>query len=199
MKNFHPKLDKKTGRFLPIPPGEKPQKMEDVEKILGVKFEKDYKDLYLSEKMGQKLFARRWRVSNKNLIFGKNLRGGRRSWIQMLDLPLRNSLKPSIKSLSSKSHCELYNGVNCKENNCPLERAHWIENRKGGSSKSNNILNLCPNCHTKLDSGDSLTVKRARECILVREVRKLIDSEKSEASFRERLVELCEKILGARR
>lgn len=195
MKNFRPKLDRETGRFLPVPPGEKPSKMKEMEKKLGVKFEKDYKDLYLDCKMGQKLFARRWEVSSKSLIFSRNLPGSRRSWIQMLNLPFRDLKKyHNNGSRDSKFYCEL-----CKIKDISLDKAHWVENAKGGSSKSFNILNLCPNCHRKLDRGDGLIIDNARAVLLTREVRKLIDSEKDEMLLRKRLVELCEKILNARR
>ncbi|KKT22399.1 MAG: hypothetical protein UW06_C0011G0005 [Parcubacteria group bacterium GW2011_GWE1_43_8] len=194
MKNFYPKLDKKTGRFLPIPLGKKPQKMKDMEKVLHVKFEKDYKDFYLSEKMGQKLFARRWGASSKNLIFAKNLRGHRRSWVQMLDLPSRDKKFLNNKPKIVGSYCEL-----CGEKDCSLDKAHWVENAEKGSSKSFNILNLCPNCHRKLDRGDNLVTQNAKAILLTRETRKLINSEKDEKLLRQHLVELCEKILGARR
>ena len=194
MKNFYPKLDKKTGRFLPITLGKKPQKMKDMEKVLHVKFEKDYKDFYLSEKMGQKLFARRWGASSKNLIFAKNLRGHRRSWVQMLDLPSRDKKFLNNKPKIVGSYCEL-----CGEKDCSLDKAHWVENAEKGSSKSFNILNLCPNCHRKLDRGDNLVTQNAKAILLTRETRKLINSEKDEKLLRQHLVELCEKILGARR
>jgi len=89
MNKYYKKIDPKTGRFLPLKKGEKSEKMLKKEIELGIKFENDYKKLYLTGELSQRKFSRRWGAS-KNLIFGRNLRGGRRSWEQMLNLSSNN-------------------------------------------------------------------------------------------------------------
>ena len=89
MPQYNRETDPKTKQFLPIPKGEKPPKMKIMEKELGVNFEDDYREKYLNGDFGQKRFATRWRVK-KSQIFSRSMRGGRRSWIQMLDLSLKS-------------------------------------------------------------------------------------------------------------
>jgi len=76
------------GRFKPIPQGRKTPKMLEVEKKLGCTLEEDFYKYYGDKKWGQKRLAKRWGVG-RNLIFGKSLKGNRRSWTQMLNLPIR--------------------------------------------------------------------------------------------------------------
>src|SRR5215472_2196456 len=59
--------------------------MLEVEAMIGTTLEDDYRTQYLYGDLGQKRLANRWGVG-RPLIFG-DLRGGRRSWIQMLGLP----------------------------------------------------------------------------------------------------------------
>jgi len=73
---------------MPTPPGKKTPKMLEVEKKIGCSLEEDFNEYYIKKKWGQKRLAKKWRVG-RNLIFGKNLRGGRRSWSQMLDFHVR--------------------------------------------------------------------------------------------------------------
>lgn len=98
MTKYKLNLDSKTGQFLPIPKGQKPPKMIEMEKKLGLDFKQDFYENYFNGELGQKRFAQRWGVS-KNLIFANNLRGGRRSWVQILDLE-KKLLKLSIVIIS---------------------------------------------------------------------------------------------------
>lgn len=191
----YPNLNRKTGQFMPIPKGKKSPKMIDMETQLKVKFEDDYKERYLSGEIGQKRFSSRWNVSNKSLIFGRNLRGGRRSWVEMLNLPrLNTQLLDSAKTIVKRDAiCEV-----CEESNVSLDRAHWIENKDRGSAKSENILKLCPNCHRKLDRNDETIVETARGILLLREVQKLLNSKITREVTQKELVRLCRAIILSR-
>ena len=161
--------------------------MKEMEQILGMNFEDDYKEKYLNGELGQKRFADRWRVK-RSLIFSKSMRGGRRSWIQMLDLPLK-SHKPKEIIREENYSCEI-----CGETNISLDRAHWKENVKGGSTKVYNILNLCPNCHRRLDNGDIKIIEKGRKVLLFREVSKIFNSKITEDSPNE-LLKICEHVI----
>lgn len=191
MSKYSLNLDPKTGQFLPIPKGQKPPKMLDMEKKLGLDFEQDYYENYINGQLGQKRFAQRWGVS-KNLIFANNLRGGRRSWVKMLDLEKRSSQVIKNSFVSSIPSCEI-----CGEQ-MSLDSAHWKEYTKGGSMEANNILNLCPNCHRKLDRGDKDIVEKGREILLFREVQKIFNQRITEKTPKE-LLELCSRIILERR
>jgi hypothetical protein len=193
MNNPYRRIDKITGRFLPLAPGEKPPKMLRMEKLLGIKFERDYKELYLTGKLGQKRFANRWYVGNRSLIFSRSMRGGRRSWAEMLGLPLLNS-PASVPEDTRKLACEI-----CGETEVPLDNAHWVENKDGGSTKSYNILKLCPNCHRKLDRGDSGTTELARAALLLRVSRKILNNRDADTNIRKELLMRVEPIILNRR
>jgi hypothetical protein len=191
MSKYTPKLDPKTGQFIPIPKGEKPPKMKVMEEKLDLDFIEDYKKNYLNGDLGQKRFARRWGVS-KNQIFANNLRGGRRSWFQMLGLEKKGvSTKQKSEEIEIKG-CEI-----CGEK-MPLERAHWKEYAKGGSAKAENILNLCPNCHTKLDGGNKDITEKGREILLFRETQKILDGKITNETPK-KLLDLCTQIISERR
>jgi 5-methylcytosine-specific restriction endonuclease McrA len=183
-------FDRKTGRFLRLPPGAKPPKMIEMEGVLGVSFEDDYREHYLSGKMGQKVFARRWK-STKNQIFAAGPSTNRRCWTVLLDLPRRGGgEKPRAVSVRSLS-CEI-----CGVSDVHLDRAHWIANADGGSAKRDNILNLCPNCHRKLDvQGDKNTILQARLTLLLREVRTLLATEKDEHELKQQLFAICKSVI----
>jgi hypothetical protein len=99
--NLHPQ----TGRFLATPAGQKTDKMLREENRLGCNFEDDYKEKILEGDWGQKRFSTRWNVTHKELIFGRNLRGGRRSWVQMLNLPYREGVSEVI--VPKEKSCEV--------------------------------------------------------------------------------------------
>lgn len=191
MSKYPLNLDPNTGQFLPIPKGQKPPKMLDMEKKLGLDFKQDYFDNYLNGNLGQKRFAQRWGVS-KNLIFANNLRGGRRSWVQMLDLEKKNTQVTENSFASIIPRCEI-----CGEK-VSLDGAHWKEHTKGGSTKADNILKLCPNCHRKLDRGDKETVEKGREILLFRESQKIFSQKITEKTQKE-LLDLCSRIILERR
>jgi hypothetical protein len=178
------------GRFTPTPSGKKTPKMLEVERKLGCSLEEDFYEYHIKKGWGQKRIANKWGVK-RNLIFAKNLRGGRRSWSQMLNLPVRRL--ESEKTAPSKRRaetCEI-----CSESEVALVRAHWVGNADGGSSRSFNILKLCPNCHSKLDGGDPETTKKAQQVLLFREVKKIVEDGGDIDSKRKRLVEICRAIL----
>src|SRR5215813_7546878 len=77
----------KSTQFKRTPDGVKTKRMLEVEDKIGTTLEDDYINQYLYGDLGQKRLANRWEVG-RALIFG-DLRGGRRSWIQMLGLPKR--------------------------------------------------------------------------------------------------------------
>ena len=191
MTKYTPQLDEETGQFIPVPRGEKPPKMKDMEEKLDMDFIEDYKKNYLNGELGQKRFAQRWGVS-RNLIFANNLRGGRRSWVQMLDLEKRgDSTRQKNKEVETKG-CEI-----CGEK-VSLDKAHWKEHTKGGNTKAENILNLCPNCHRKLDRGDKDTREKGREVLLFREARKIFDKKVTEKTPKQ-FLDLCTQIILERR
>jgi len=191
MTKYQLNLDSKTGQFLPIPKGQKPPKMIEMEKKLGLDFKQDFYDNYFNGELGQKRFAQRWGVS-KNLIFANNLRGGRRSWVQMLDLEKKDTQFVDNHHISHTPCCEI-----CEEQ-VSLDAAHWKENTKGGSTKSDNILKLCPNCHRKLDRGDKDTIEKGREILLFRETQKIFNQKITERTSTE-LLDLCSRIILERR
>lgn len=191
MTKYKLNLDSKTGQFLPIPKGQKPPKMIEMEKKLGLDFKQDFYENYFNGELGQKRFAQRWGVS-KNLIFANNLRGGRRSWVQILDLEKKITQIVDSHHISHTPSCEI-----CGEQ-VSLDAAHWKENTKGGSTKSNNILKLCPNCHRKLDRGDKDTIEKGREILLFRETQKIFNKKITERTSTE-LLDLCSRIILERR
>jgi hypothetical protein len=85
-----------TGQFLPTPKGQKTPKMKEVERHLGRTLEEDFHEYHLEKGWGQKRIANRWGVP-RNLIFSTSTRGGRRSWVTMLDLPVRRLEKDVIR------------------------------------------------------------------------------------------------------
>jgi 5-methylcytosine-specific restriction endonuclease McrA len=178
------------GRFLPTPRGKKTAKMIEIEKKLGKTLEEDFDDFYVKRKWGQKRLANRWGVP-RNLIFAKNLRGKRRSWSQMLNLPVRLLEKEKLGEEKIQDQgCEI-----CLETDIALDRAHWVAASKGGSNRTYNILNLCPNCHRKLDNEDEKTVRQAKETLLFREVKKIIQNHPDTQLSKKKLRRLCEAII----
>jgi len=165
--------------------------MKEMEKVLGLIFEDDYNEKYLKGNLGQKRFANRWGVT-KNQIFANKMRGGRRSWVQMLDLEKKSKIKVEQETSHAKG-CEI-----CGEKDISLDRAHWKENVKGGSSRAFNILNLCPNCHRKLDRKDREITEKGRRVLLFREVKKIFENKITEETPQE-LLSICEHIISNRK
>ena len=182
-----------TGQFIATPEGEKTPKMLEVEERLGRTLEKDFQEYYIEKRWGQKRLANRWQVQ-RALIFGTNLRGGRRSWSQMLNLSVRreDGKVASRKAESiSQSKCEI-----CNEYEIALDNAHWVSDRDGGSSASNNILHLCPNCHRKLDRHNSAITEKARQILLFREARRILETRKDTEAKQRKLLQICEGIIN---
>jgi hypothetical protein len=182
-------LDPVSGRFLPTPTGEKTEKMLQEELRLGVKFEDDYKEKIIEGDWGQKKFSHRWNIRNKALIFGKNQRGGRRSWIQILNLPSYPGSTESTPVGIVLKGCE-----RCGITDITLEGAHWIWDKDGGPNTWYNIVDLCPNCHTLLDSGDINITEDVKEILLLRVTRKLLEKSDSIA-LRKDLLKYCKMII----
>jgi hypothetical protein len=181
-------LDPITGRFVSTPRGQKTEKMRQEETRLGVKFEDDYFEKVMNGDWGQKRFSKRWHVGNKSLIFGK-LHDGRRSWIEMLDLPSYRQNAAVQKERSNTKGC-----ARCGTADVFLEKAHWIPRRYGGPDSWWNLIDLCPTCHTRLDNDDKQVVRDIEEIALVKAVRRLLE-QKDELAVRKQLVDICTAIV----
>ena len=179
----------KSTQFKATPAGVKTPRMLVAEKKIGATLEEDYLNNYLTGKLGQKRLASRWGVG-RNLIFGGG-RGKRRNWVQMLNLPLRGE-KPTQVTAPRSSSCEI-----CGISDLPLEGAHWVPAREGGSSKSYNILKLCPNCHTLLDNVENeKIVLRSRQVLLTRAAEQLLNSTSvRDEEFQKSFVDICKSII----
>ena len=185
----------KTGQFRPTPIGQKTPKMLEVEAHLGQTLEDDFCQYYIKKRWGQKKLANRWGVG-RNLIFRTNLPSGRRSWCKMLNLDVRRLRgdNTSIASSSkSKPTCEICNAFDEFHH-----KAHWIARRNGGGTRNHNILRLCPNCHGKLDADDPATITQAREVLLFREAKRIIQTGVDSKAKRHELVKVCEAIITRR-
>jgi hypothetical protein len=164
-----------------------------MEKILGTTFENDYKKFYLSGKLGQKRFAKRWGCS-KGLIFDNNLRGGKRSWTQMLNLQKRSGVITDKADIRTRLQCE-----NCNIEILSLDGAHWVERVNGGSEDSSNIAKLCPNCHRMLDRNHSKTIESVRKALLYRVSKSIIEKGGKKEKMMKELVEKITPIILHRR
>ena len=181
----------KTGQFLPTPKGQKTRKMLEVEQELGRTLEEDFREYHIEKRWGQKRIADRWGVP-RGLIFSNNLRSRRRCWATMLNLPVRRlEQQADLQSRASdrKLTCEVCGRL---EN---LEAAHWIRHAEGGGRQSFNILRLCPNCHRKLDRDDPITTERAKEILLFREAKRIIEKGQGSNAKLKELVRVCEAII----
>ncbi len=183
------KLDSKSGRFLPTPKGQKTPKMLEVERRLGKTLEKDFSEKHHKQGWGQKRISQSWGVP-RGLVFSLNMRGGRRSWAQMLGLKVRRVNENAPSAMKGLKGCEI-----CGKSDATIERAHWIANRDGGDATSSNIVLLCPNHHTVLDRDDKKITDQVREILLFREVKKLTEGKISEPALRKKLYRLSEQII----
>lgn len=181
----------KDGKFKKIPDGQKTPKMLEVEKKIGKTLEQDYKEMYLSGKIGQKRLAQRWGVP-RGLIFCETMRENRKCWVQKLNLSKLDgsALQISKKTILQKG-CEI-----CGECRVFLDDAHWIAHAKGGGKERSNILKLCPNCHRLLDSNDPEIIKKGQKILLYREVEKIINSNEIAENKHEQLWILCNNIFS---
>jgi hypothetical protein len=180
----------KRTQFKRMPDGAKTERMLQVEKKIGRTLEEDYAVHYLNGSWGQKRLANHWGVA-RNQIFGQ-LRGGRRNWVQMLGLSVKGSDLPKAARDRTSHKCEI-----CGATEVPLEGAHWIAARSGGSTLRDNILRLCPNCHTRLDLMDHApTMQRAREVLLLRAAEAfLATTSLRDEDVQRRFLALCKRII----
>jgi hypothetical protein len=186
-------MSSKKTQFKRTPEGEKTARMLEVEKRIGRTLEEDCAEFYRpgTKGHGQKALANRWGVTRQQ-IFGK-LDPGRRNWAEMLKLLIKGSTGAKEQSRLSR-RCEI-----CGTDDVTLERAHWIPRRNGGSQRADNILKLCPNCHTRLDQGKSLIWKQAKEALLLRAADAFLQSTtKRDETMRRRFHDLCVGILEGR-
>jgi hypothetical protein len=108
----------------------------------------------------------------------------------MLGLPARRQSSGKDSQIISLAACQV-----CGANDVELDEAHWLAARAGGSTKSYNILKLCPSCHRKLDRDDPVTTELCKEKLLFREVKKMVEDN---AATPKRLRSLIEAILYRR-
>jgi HNH endonuclease len=180
------------GQFLATPKGEKTARMLAVERRIGRTLEEDFREYHLEKGWGQKRIAARWGVQ-RNLVFSTGLRGGRRCWAEMLDLPVKRLNEQQAAATTKRNHamaCEL-----CGEFKDYLGAAHWISNKDGGGTQRFNILRLCPNCHRKLDRDDPVITEHAREALLFREAKRIIETGQDSAAKKKELFSVCSAIV----
>ena len=176
--------------FKHTPTGKKTARMLQVEARLGRTLEEDYREHYLEKGWGQKRLADRWGVK-RNTVFESSERNRSRGWVEMLGLPVRRVEDVAPPTPPARPACEA-----CGENSVPLERAHWVESSKGGRASPDNIVLLCPNCHTRLDQlCDPVTTERVRAVLLYRAAKTLLAAGECTA---EQFLALCKRVLGAR-
>jgi hypothetical protein len=184
------RIDRRTGRFLPTPPGTKTKKMLEVERRLGRTLEEDYQEYYIERRWGQKLMADRWGVK-RTLIF-REFKNGRRSWVQMLNLPVRRNGESSVEETVTPhplKQCEV-----CESQETKVQEAHWVSKEQLGK-KPYNILLLCPNCHSKLDRGDEPMVSKCGEVLLFKSMKRLLVEAENSNHGRRRLWEVAKAII----
>jgi len=177
--------------FKRTPTGTKTDHMLRVEARIGRSLEEDYRDYYLERGWGQKRLADRWGVKRAT-VFESNARSRRRSWVEMLHLPTRDVGEAAQPPQPPRTTCE-----SCGECSVPLERAHWLPASHCGISASDNIVLLCPNCHTKLDHvQDPGTIERVRAALLHRTARRVLGVKGVTA---DQFMIICKRILEARK
>jgi HNH endonuclease len=185
------RLDPKTGRFLPTPKGTKTPKMIALEERLGRSLEKDYEEHYIKENYGQKRMASRWGVK-RTTLFGI-YKAGRRSWVQMLNLPVRRH--SSAPTNPDVPHTTSHRCDACGREHVSLDSAHWVSREDGGKKAFYNLLSLCPNCHRLLDRGDRFTVQICGESLLIKSIKKLLGDAERTQQGRHRLFHIVEAIV----
>jgi hypothetical protein len=173
-------------KFVRTPTGEKTAKMREVEKRIGRTLEEDFQEYYVVKGWGYRRLGKRWGVDH-NVICVSRKRSSFRSWVEVLNLPVRRESSGKDSQIISSPTCEI-----CGVNDVGLDEAHWFASTHGGSTKSYNVLKLCPNCHRKLDRDDPVTTELCREKLLFREVKKIIESN---SATPKRLKNLIEAIL----
>jgi hypothetical protein len=184
---------KSNTQFKRIPDGVETPRMLEVEKQIGARLEDDYRTHYLEGELGQQRLANRLGVG-RSLIFGQ-LPGGHRNWVQKLSLLAKGDAGAKKQSRRASKACEV-----CSIDDTPLEKAHWISARNGGSTRRENILKLCPNCHRRLDHlKDPRIIQRCGEILLYRAAKALLQSTTSrDELMQRRFLALCSGIISRR-
>ena len=178
--------------FVRTPEGQKTPKMLEVEQRLGRTLEEDFREYHVEKGWGQQRIAIRWGV-RKNLVFCSNPRARTRCWVEMLELPVRRvdeQSDPSAWQVDRRVKCEI-----CEEHGEHFDGAHWIGAAAGGGTQGFNILRLCPNCHRKLDRDDPTTTERAKEALLFRETKRILETGRDSNAKQKELVKVCEAIV----
>lgn len=178
--------------FVRTPKGQKTPKMLEVEQHLGRTLEEDFREYHVERGWGQQRIANRWGV-RKNQIFCSNPRARNRCWAEMLNLPVRRAKEQSdlpVPEADQRAICEV-----CEEYGEHFDGAHWISAAAGGGTQSFNMLRLCPNCHRKLDRDDPTTTERAKEALLFREARRILETGRHSKAKQKELVKVCEAIV----
>jgi len=179
--------------FARTPEGQKTPKMLEVERRLGRTLEEDFREYHLEKGWGQQRIANRWGV-RANLVFWTNPRNRSRCWAEMLNLPVRraaNQSEPHVPEAPRQAKCEV-----CEELGEYFDGAHWISAAAGGGTQRFNILRLCPNCHRKLDRDDPITYQQAKEALLFREAKRILETGRDSKAKVEELAKVCEAIIN---
>lgn len=166
--------------------------MLEVELRLGRTLEEDFREYHLEKGWGQQRIANRWGV-RANLVFWSSPRNRSRCWAEMLNLPVRRAgNQPNLPAPEAvrQARCEV-----CEEVGEFFDGAHWISAAAGGGMQHFNILRLCPNCHRKLDRDDPITTQKAKEALLFREAKRVLETGRDSKAKVEELAKVCEAII----
>jgi hypothetical protein len=175
------------------PDGQKTRKMLEVEDRLGRTLEDDFREYYVEKCWGQQRIAKRWGVK-RDLIFHSCARNRSRAWVEILNLAVRRiDEEPDrvVGEETPKLLCEL-----CEQASDHFDRAHWIADKDGGGTESYNILRACPNCHRRLDRGDAAIAEKAKEVLLFREVKRIVEAGGDSKMARRELAKIAYSILN---
>jgi hypothetical protein len=179
-------------QFKPHAAGVKTARMLEVEARLGRTLEEDFRERYVEQGWGQKRLAQHWRVT-RTAIFGHGGAQDLKCWVQVLGLPKRNAGRAAAVP-SRPPTCEACGAVGV-----PLEGAHWIPAARGGPTGPTNIIKLCPNCHTRLDLAENVSIMAtARGVLLARAAQNFVAEGNSSHEARAAFVALCRAILERR-
>jgi hypothetical protein len=161
--------------------------MREAEARLGRTLEEDYREYYIGKQWGQAKLADRWRVP-RGLILNSNHRIRSQSWIAKLNLPKRNAATSPPAPKPSPDRCEI-----CGHSRAV--KAHWIAHKHGCGKQRFNIISLCPNHHQLLDADDPFISERAKQLLLFREAKRIIETGKVGLERHKELVRVCQAII----
>ena len=137
-----------TGRWISYEKGIKTERQKSLEEKLGHSLEEDWQIYYLGKEWGWRKMTQRWGLHRISL-FGDGR--GRQGWVGHLGLKTRKEDADASQIMKTKNpeSCEI-----CGESSAGVEESHYVRAKDGGPKDFFNILNLCPNCHKKLDAGN---------------------------------------------